>query len=55
MNIHESCPDWKSKVAILNIGCGNSRIAEDLYDHGFTNVTNMDLSPIVIDWMQTKN
>ena len=32
MPIYESTPDWKEKITILNIGCGNSIIAEDLYD-----------------------
>ena len=46
--VFEKTPDWKSKVTILNLGCGNSVIAEDLYDKGFTNVFNMDISETVI-------
>jgi len=46
--VYESSPDWKSKVRILNLGCGNSILAEDLYDRGFTNVYNMDISDVVI-------
>jgi 2-polyprenyl-3-methyl-5-hydroxy-6-metoxy-1,4-benzoquinol methylase len=46
--IYEQSPDWKSKVKILNLGCGNSILAEDLYDRGFTSVYNMDISTVVI-------
>ena len=40
---------------ILNIGCGNSCLTEDMYDNGYHNIVNMDFSPIVIDQMQSKN
>jgi len=46
--IFESSPDWKSKLRILNLGCGNSILAENLYDEGFTNICNMDISSVVI-------
>lgn len=41
------------------IGCGNSNLSEQLYDQGYTNITNIDISPVVIDQMsqqmQAKN
>ena len=38
---------------ILIVGCGNSRLSEGLYDAGFTNITNIDFSDIVIERMKT--
>lgn len=34
---------------ILIIGCGNSPLSEDLYDDGYHNQLNIDISQIVID------
>ena len=39
---------WRKDINILNLGCGNSTIAEDLYDKGFINTYNMDISTEVI-------
>lgn len=44
----------KDKDIILNVGCGNSRLAEDLYEDGFENVTNIDSSPVVVTQMTAK-
>ena len=33
---------------ILNIGCGNSTLAEELYEDGYHAVTSVDYSKIVI-------
>ena len=37
------------------VGCGNSRLSMDLYDVGFTRITNIDISEIVIKQMQESN
>lgn len=34
------------------IGCGNSVLSEQMYDAGYNNITNIDISPIVISQMQ---
>jgi len=39
---------------ILNIGCGNSRMSEEMYDEGYQHITNIDISPIVVKAMQEK-
>lgn len=39
---------------ILNIGAGNSRMSEEMFDEGFTNITNIDISQVVIKAMQEK-
>lgn len=33
---------------ILVIGCGNAPLSEDLYDDGYRNVFNIDISSVVI-------
>ena len=42
-------------MKILNLGCGNSLLAEELYDKGFKNVYNIDISPVVIEQMSLRN
>ncbi|CAI2380445.1 unnamed protein product [Moneuplotes crassus] len=36
---------------ILNLGCGNSRMSEEMYEEGYENITNVDISPSVIKAM----
>jgi SAM-dependent methyltransferase len=36
---------------ILIVGCGNSTLSADLYDHGYHHITNIDYSPTVIEKM----
>lgn len=42
----------KEKNDALVIGCGNSTMSNDLISEGFKNVTNIDISPVVIKQMQ---
>lgn len=39
---------------ILVVGCGNSEMSADMYAEGYRNITNLDVSRVVIDQMQTK-
>ena len=39
-------PDQTSRILIL--GCGNSRLSADLYDHGYHEIVSTDLSRVVI-------
>jgi len=39
---------------ILIPGCGNSSLGADLYDDGFVNITNIDVSAVVINYMSTR-
>jgi len=43
-------PDSK----ILNVGSGNSRMSEEMYDEGYQNIVNIDISSIVTKAMQEK-
>jgi len=40
---------------ILNLGCGNAEITEFMYDDGFHNIVNMDISDVVITQMKERN
>lgn len=33
---------------IINLGCGNGALTEDMYEDGYTNITNVDISSVVI-------
>ena len=39
---------------ILNVGCGNSRLSEELYEDGFEDITNIDFSQKVISQIEEK-
>jgi len=39
---------------ILHLGCGNSRLSEEMYDDGYINSINIDISQVVIKAMQDK-
>lgn len=40
---------------LLMIGCGNSTLSEKMYDNGMKNITNIDISNVVIQQMTAKN
>ena len=40
---------------VLVVGCGNSKLSEDLYDAGFQTIENIDISDVVIRQMSAKN
>ena len=42
-------------ISILIVGCGNAPFSEDLYDAGYVNITNNDISQVVIDIMSERN
>lgn len=39
----------KKDDLIINLGCGNGELQEDMYDDGYTDILNIDLSSVVID------
>ncbi len=59
---YQTYPDLKeilsnhiSKNAkILNVGCGNSRLSESMYEDGYENIINIDFSNKVIQYMDEK-
>mmetsp|Transcript_58338 Transcript_58338/g.162584 ORF Transcript_58338/g.162584 Transcript_58338/m.162584 type:complete len:212 (+) Transcript_58338:89-724(+) len=40
--------------SILMLGSGNSRLSEEMYEEGYQNITNIDISNIVVKAMQEK-
>uniref|UniRef100_A0A914VF77 Methyltransferase type 11 domain-containing protein n=1 Tax=Plectus sambesii TaxID=2011161 RepID=A0A914VF77_9BILA len=45
----------KPQDAIIQIGCGNSLLAEQLYDNGYRRVTSIDTDQGVIDKQRSRN
>lgn len=39
---------------ILVVGCGASKLSIELYEAGFTNITNIDISEVVINHNRKK-
>ena len=37
------------------IGCGNAPLSEDMYDDGYHNIFNIDISSVVINQMRERN
>ena len=48
----------ESKILIVGAGSSSSNykigLSEELYDDGYTNITNIDYSPSVVQFMQEK-
>ena len=42
-------------IKIMVPGCGNAEFSEDLYDAGFENQVNIDISEVVIKQMAERN
>jgi ubiquinone/menaquinone biosynthesis C-methylase UbiE len=54
--ISDLIPEENKKYStILNLGCGNSLLCEEMYDDGYKNIINIDLSETVIKYMQNRN
>ncbi|KAL1022484.1 hypothetical protein UPYG_G00028340 [Umbra pygmaea] len=45
----------KPRDKVLVVGCGNSELSEQLFDVGYRNLTNIDISETVINNMNQKN
>lgn len=52
---HTIKQDESANIKVLNLGCGNSILCEDMYDDGIQNIYNMDISDIVINKMKNRN
>ena len=47
-------PYLKKEGAVINLGCGNSRLSEEMWDEGYRTITNIDVSGVVIGQMKEK-
>ena len=45
----------KNSSKILNVGCGNSEFSENMYDDGYHNIQNIDLSEELINFMKERS
>lgn len=52
-HVEEHLPDNKVNP-VLVIGCGNSRLTSELLQDGYTNISNIDISTVVIEQMARK-
>jgi 2-polyprenyl-3-methyl-5-hydroxy-6-metoxy-1,4-benzoquinol methylase len=50
----EAGGEAKEVPKILMIGCGNSKLSEQMYNDGYTSMVNVDISDVVIDKMREK-
>lgn len=48
-NSLEALAGERKAKRILIVGCGSSAFTEELYNEGFTNITNIDISAVVIN------
>lgn len=45
------CLDFNKTKKILHVGCGNSELQDKLYEDGYHNIINIDISSVVIEQM----
>jgi SAM-dependent methyltransferase len=45
-------PFSRAELHILDIGCGNSGLGEELYQHGWSRLTHIDISDVIIERMK---
>ena len=45
----------KPEHECLMLGCGNSELSEQMYDAGYTKITNIDISSVVIKQMADRS
>lgn len=45
----------KEKAKVLVLGCGNAEYSEHMYDDGYNNIYNIDISEVVIENMKARN
>ena len=45
----------KTICNVLNLGCGNAEMSQEMYDDGYKNITNIDISSTVIEQMKERN
>ena len=45
----------KKDDLIINLGCGNGELHEDMYDDGYTDILNVDISSVCIEQMEKRS
>lgn len=49
------CASSVDNPHVLNLGCGTSRLSEDMYDAGWKEITNVDISSVAVAKMRDRN
>jgi spermidine synthase/ubiquinone/menaquinone biosynthesis C-methylase UbiE len=52
INKHPPAEVINQSIHLLQVGCGNSKLSVDMYDVGYTTLTNIDISEVVIEQMK---
>ena len=42
-------------IKTINLGCGNGEFHEEMYDDGYKNIVNIDISEVVIEQMRVRS
>ncbi|KAF9446210.1 S-adenosyl-L-methionine-dependent methyltransferase [Macrolepiota fuliginosa MF-IS2] len=51
--LHELVPNKSSRILML--GCGNSKLSEDMWEDGYKNIVNTDYSAVLIEKMRQRH
>ncbi|KAL0953390.1 hypothetical protein HGRIS_004629 [Hohenbuehelia grisea] len=51
--LREYLPDKSARILML--GCGNSKMSEEMWDDGYKNITNVDYSSVIIEKMRRQH
>uniref|UniRef100_A0A8H8CJ10 Methyltransferase domain-containing protein n=1 Tax=Psilocybe cubensis TaxID=181762 RepID=A0A8H8CJ10_PSICU len=51
--LRELIPNKSSRILML--GCGNSRLSEDMWEDGYCNIVNVDYSGVLIEQMKKRH
>ncbi|KAF9480549.1 S-adenosyl-L-methionine-dependent methyltransferase [Pholiota conissans] len=51
--LHELIPNKSSKILML--GCGNSKLSEDMWEDGYQDIVNTDYSGVLVEQMKEKH
>jgi len=49
------CTDGSKDHRVLHVGCGSSLLTEKMYDDGYREIVNIDISSVVIEKMRRRN
>merc|ERR1712194_625374 len=47
--------DGDQKQKVLHVGCGSSLFTEEMYDDGYHEIVNIDISSVVVERMRVRN
>eukprot|EP00747_Dinoflagellata_sp_TGD_P110242 gnl/TRDRNA2_/TRDRNA2_170905_c0_seq2.p1 gnl/TRDRNA2_/TRDRNA2_170905_c0~~gnl/TRDRNA2_/TRDRNA2_170905_c0_seq2.p1 ORF type:complete len:285 (+),score=51.82 gnl/TRDRNA2_/TRDRNA2_170905_c0_seq2:49-903(+) len=54
-NLISRCTARDKELRVLHVGCGSSLLTEEMYDDGYSNIVNIDISSVVVERMRERN